>query len=44
MSSTQSTLVGSTEEVFSHSQYAQGYFADTDVIREQEYPLLNGMA
>lgn len=37
-------VMESIEEEFVHSQYGQGYFADVDAIREQEYPLLNGIA
>lgn len=25
-----------------HPKYSQGYSADVDIIRDQEYPLLNG--
>ncbi|KAJ6050125.1 hypothetical protein N7444_006841 [Penicillium canescens] len=32
----------SIEEEFVYSRYGQGYSADTDTIREHEYPLLNG--
>lgn len=27
-----------------HPEYSQGYSTDVDRIREQEYPLLNGMS
>jgi molybdenum cofactor sulfurtransferase len=37
-------MMESIEEEFVHSRYGQGYSADTDTIREHEYPLLNGMA
>ena len=37
-------MMESIEEDFVHSQYGHGYFADVDAIREQEYPLLNGIA
>ncbi|KAJ6081402.1 hypothetical protein N7499_006276 [Penicillium canescens] len=35
-------MMESIEEEFVHSRYGQGYSADTDTIREHEYPLLNG--
>lgn len=37
-------MMESIEDELVHSQYGQGYFADVDAIREQEYPLLNGIA
>jgi molybdenum cofactor sulfurtransferase len=35
-------MVESTFQGSTHSKYSQGYSADVDIIREQEYPLLNG--
>ncbi|KAJ6047120.1 hypothetical protein N7499_003081 [Penicillium canescens] len=37
-------MMESIDEEFVHFRYGQGYFADTDAIREQWYPLLNGVA
>jgi hypothetical protein len=35
-------MAGSTCQGLVHPNYSQGYSADVDVIRDQEYPLLNG--
>ncbi|KAI2712674.1 hypothetical protein CBS147354_7861 [Penicillium roqueforti] len=35
-------MVESTFQGSIHSNYSQGYSADVDIIRDQEYPLLNG--
>lgn len=37
-------MVESTFQGSIHSNYSQGYSADVDIIRDQEYPLLNGIS
>lgn len=35
-------MAESTFQESVHPKYSQGYSADVDIIRDQEYPLLNG--